>query len=143
MQRYKKIKINGRTVSLHRYVWEQANGPIPDGYIIHHKNGDRYDNRLENLEMVTHQEHSEHHNQKHAKTKKCVVCGGTFTPHPTKRSRAKSCSRECHRANMSRIAKERTKSPTHRKKLSDAAHRNGSAERARTLVMHRWHPDKG
>lgn len=36
-----------------RYVWEQANGPIPPGYVIWHKNFNRLDDRLENLEMIT------------------------------------------------------------------------------------------
>ena len=107
MQRYKKIKIAGRTVSLHRYVWEQAHGPIPDGHIIHHRNGDRYDNRLENLECLTHREHSSHHNNKHPRTKACRVCGETFTPAPTKRKRAQTCGRECFRALMRAMAKER------------------------------------
>lgn len=39
--------------------------------------------------------HSRHHNQKHALTKVCVVCGKTFAPHPTKRARAKTCSDAC------------------------------------------------
>lgn len=38
---------------LHRHVWAQANGPIPEGKVIDHINGDRYDNRLENLRLVT------------------------------------------------------------------------------------------
>lgn len=35
----------------HRFVWECAHGPLPDGATIHHKNGNRLDNRLENLEL--------------------------------------------------------------------------------------------
>ena len=39
---------------LHRVVWEEANGPIPDGMEVDHINGDTKDNRLENLRIVTH-----------------------------------------------------------------------------------------
>lgn len=39
--------------------------------------------------------HSKHHNQKHSITKACAVCGKDFTPHPTKRARAVTCSPEC------------------------------------------------
>lgn len=35
----------------HRVVWEEAYGPLTDGQNIHHKNGNRADNRLENLEL--------------------------------------------------------------------------------------------
>jgi len=33
----------------HNLVWMQAHGPIPEGYVIHHLNGIRSDNRLSNL----------------------------------------------------------------------------------------------
>ena len=33
-------------------------GDIPDGYDVHHKNGDVYDNRAGNLEILSHAEHS-------------------------------------------------------------------------------------
>ena len=35
----------------HRKVWQDANGPIPPGHVVHHRNGDGLDNRLENLEI--------------------------------------------------------------------------------------------
>lgn len=41
---------------VHRLVWEAFNGPIPEGLEINHKNRNRADNRLENLELLTHLE---------------------------------------------------------------------------------------
>ena len=43
--------------SLHREVWKDANGVIPKGYQIHHKDGNTHNNSIENLEMVTTKEH--------------------------------------------------------------------------------------
>jgi HNH endonuclease/NUMOD3 motif len=48
-------------VYVHRLIWEEAYGPIPDGYVVHHINGDRLDNRLENLECLSNAEHTSHH----------------------------------------------------------------------------------
>jgi len=49
------------TFRLHRFVWEQANGPIPKDHHVHHRNGNKTDNRLENLELLSHGEHSARH----------------------------------------------------------------------------------
>ena len=47
-------------VSIHRAVWETFVGPIPERMHINHKNLDRADNRLENLEVVTPKQNSQH-----------------------------------------------------------------------------------
>jgi len=51
---YVFVKVPGKRkmVLKHRWVWEQAHGPIPKGYIIIFMNGDRTDCRLENLKMI-------------------------------------------------------------------------------------------
>jgi hypothetical protein len=46
----------------HILVYEAAYGPVPKGYVVHHKNGDKQDNRLENLEAMTAVAHSKLHN---------------------------------------------------------------------------------
>lgn len=47
-------------VAVHRAMWEAFNGPIPEGMEVNHKNLDRADNRLDNLELLTHRENIQH-----------------------------------------------------------------------------------
>lgn len=42
---------------LHILVWEWFNGPVPAGYDIHHKDGDKSNFAPDNLELVEHSEH--------------------------------------------------------------------------------------
>lgn len=51
----------GSRRSMHCYVWEFYNGPIPAGYDIHHKNKDVSDNRIENLELLTKRDRTKGH----------------------------------------------------------------------------------
>lgn len=53
-----------------RYLWEQAHGEIPEGYIIHHINRDPLDDRLENYEMLTKSEHIERHRAEYLEIKR-------------------------------------------------------------------------
>ncbi len=45
-----------KTMSAHRFVWECVNGSIPVGKEIDHINDIRYDNRIENLQLLTRRE---------------------------------------------------------------------------------------
>ena len=57
---YWKNKTHGM---LHRYIYTKHNGPIPEGYIVHHDNENKLDNSPKNLIMMTRGEHSKLHNK--------------------------------------------------------------------------------
>lgn len=60
---YKIIRVDGKNQMYHRWVWEQANGPIPKGLIIHHIDGDITNNDITNLMMLTRKEHNKIHKE--------------------------------------------------------------------------------
>lgn len=41
-------------VYIHRLVWKTFKGDIPDGYEINHIDHNKYNNKLDNLELVSH-----------------------------------------------------------------------------------------
>lgn len=43
---------------LHRHMWEAANGPIPDGWDIHHIDENKTNNTLSNFESLPKSEHT-------------------------------------------------------------------------------------
>lgn len=94
----------------HRFVWSKHHGSIPDGAIVHHRNGIKSDNRIENLEVV--RSSSEHMRRYHGHV-----------------SRSRVCSPET-RAKMSASAKRRAEDPARRAQLSENGKRG--AEK-------RWH----
>ena len=56
---YYMAAVKGTTVQLwHRLVFEYFNGPIPDGMDIDHINNKRDDNRISNLQLLSHKENS-------------------------------------------------------------------------------------
>lgn len=54
-----------RSCYIHRLVWEAFVGEIPKGYIVHHKDGNRQNNSLSNLQLVTTKEHHDIHLAEH------------------------------------------------------------------------------
>lgn len=57
----------------HRIIWEQDIGPIPPGHDIHHKDGNTFNNLLENLECLTKSDHIRlHANDNREKRSACM-----------------------------------------------------------------------
>jgi hypothetical protein len=58
--RYLVVALKQKNYYVHRLVWEQFNGPIPEGMVINHIDGNKKNNDLNNLELVTHAENIRH-----------------------------------------------------------------------------------
>lgn len=55
---------------MHRYVWEFYHGKIPKFYQVHHKDGDRGNNDISNLELIRVGEHQRMHGEKLSETER-------------------------------------------------------------------------
>ena len=53
-------QINGYVYE-HRLVYEAVHGSVPKSHVVHHKNGDKQDNRPENLEAMPQSDHMKLH----------------------------------------------------------------------------------
>jgi hypothetical protein len=89
---------SGRYQYQHRLVMEAHLGrPLDRREIVHHVNGDKHDNRVENLEIMSQSEHRALHGgakgpRPHLWKRRCAWCG---KPMRGKGERVKCCSQSC------------------------------------------------
>jgi len=58
---YPTIWINNKSVKIHVYIWERINGEKPKGHDIHHKDFDKGNYKLSNLEILSQSDHKKLH----------------------------------------------------------------------------------
>lgn len=78
---YAQVYVNGKVVGYHRYIMEEHLGrKLSPEEVVHHINGDKLDNRIENLEVVLVSEHSRNHRLLEGKVLDmiCPFCGSIF-----------------------------------------------------------------
>jgi len=94
----------------HRLVMEGDLGRyLERTEVVHHRNGDTLDNRLENLELLTQPDHARHHmierihnGYRYAKPLRprialtCEQCDGTYEVIETRSSGRRFCSQSCY-----------------------------------------------
>lgn len=89
---YPGVKYRGRYIYEHTLVWwEHLNALPPPGWVIHHINGDKRDNRIENLSILSRAAHTNLHRKgKELIAMKCAYCGKCILKEARKiRSQAK------------------------------------------------------
>lgn len=105
--RDRKYKCGGRPLA--RMVYLNEVGPIPPGHHVHHKNFDRLDDRVENLECITASEHYEKHASRRSDQsrkryrevatliRECIQCHKNFEikDWASNSTKSKFCSRSC------------------------------------------------
>lgn len=62
-KRYYYATVNGKTMALHRYIYTKFYGAIPDGWHIHHKDENVFNNDRDNLEALPPKKHYELHKE--------------------------------------------------------------------------------
>lgn len=82
---------------LHRVIWTYYFGKIPCGYVVHHDDWNKDNNNVENLRLVTKEEHSTIHRKGFNVNKRvdgiCANCGNPFNAYENGRN--KFCSKKC------------------------------------------------
>lgn len=114
---YPGPKYRGKYCYEHCAVYWKTYGVIPNkNEVIHHKNGNKMDNRPDNLTLMNRNKHSKSHmsnNGKHMVDIRCLWCNKIFTVEYRqsficKKTPHQCCSRECSKKLFEKYKHSRT-----------------------------------
>ena len=91
---------------LHRRIWTETYGIPPAGCVIHHRDENKQNNELSNLEMMSWGAHTRHHRKgKGDVVVSCAFCGKNFHRAAGKMKRFLNifCDRHCHMLHRNQI----------------------------------------
>jgi len=102
-------RTDGNRELLHRDIWAFNYGEIPVGYDVHHKDENKSNNAVDNLELLTTEDHTRLHNPLTETPKRyCLHCGKELVravrrangelETPSALAKRKYCSNECKHA---------------------------------------------
>lgn len=82
---------------LHRDMWEHFNGPVPEGYVVHHKDHNRAHNALDNFELITKAEHDALTMRELMVPVKCAICDKEYAARKNPNYDYSICSKACEK----------------------------------------------
>lgn len=60
---YPAIFLDGKNVHVHRLEWIKHHGEIPEGFVVHHKDENKMNWNIENLELISRGNHISKHRE--------------------------------------------------------------------------------
>jgi len=109
---YARVRVPGGSRFVHRVLWEAHYGPIARNMQVHHINGCKKDNRIENLELLDVGEHARIHllakPLRYLRVIRDYICTECASPFQAK-GRAVSCSTRCASRRQRRLLATRGK----------------------------------
>lgn len=122
---------------VHRLMWLVYRGPIPQGFVVNHKDGDSTRNRLSNFELTTDQGNCSH------AVRLGLRCSGDRLSLAVKKGQEDSGYTAARRAQAQASRAAREARSTRPRSLNEGNSQYGSYWITNGLTSRKWKPDSG